>query len=79
MLLRAPAGADPRVYSQITDMPRLVRVVEEYLEDYNSVSNAPMKLVMFLDAIEHVSRITRWVVRALVCHDVLVSVRVRRV
>ena len=40
-------------------MPKLVRVVEEYLEDYNSVSNAPMKLVMFLDAIEHVSRITR--------------------
>lgn len=34
-------------------------MVEEYLEDYNSVSNAPMKLVMFLDAIEHVSRITR--------------------
>ncbi|EFJ44216.1 dynein heavy chain 2 [Volvox carteri f. nagariensis] len=52
-------GADPRVYSEITDLPRLVRVVEEYLEDYNSVSSAPMKLVMFLDAIEHVSRITR--------------------
>jgi dynein heavy chain, axonemal len=34
-------------------------VVEEYLEDYNSVSNAPMKLVMFLDAIEHVARVTR--------------------
>lgn len=33
--------------------------MEEYLEDYNSVSNAPMKLVMFLDAIEHVSRVTR--------------------
>ena len=40
-------------------MPKLVKVVEEYLEDYNSVSNAPMKLVMFLDAIEHVSRVTR--------------------
>ncbi|GAX80571.1 hypothetical protein CEUSTIGMA_g8008.t1 [Chlamydomonas eustigma] len=52
-------GADPKLYNQITDMPKLVKVVEEYLEDYNSVSNAPMKLVMFLDAIEHVSRITR--------------------
>ena len=40
-------------------MTRLVKVVDEYLEDYNSVSNAPMKLVMFLDAIEHVSRVTR--------------------
>ncbi|KAF5829736.1 dynein heavy chain and region D6 of dynein motor-domain-containing protein [Dunaliella salina] len=52
-------GADPKIYKQITDMDRLVKVVEEYLEDYNSMSNAPMKLVMFLDAIEHVSRITR--------------------
>ncbi len=52
-------GADPRVYAPIADMGKLVKVVEEYLEDYNSVSNAPMKLVMFLDAIEHVSRITR--------------------
>ena len=25
-------------------MPKLVKVVEEYLEDYNSVSNAPMKV-----------------------------------
>jgi hypothetical protein len=33
--------------------------MEEYLDDYNSVSQAPMKLVMFLDAIEHVSRICR--------------------
>eukprot|EP00798_Chlamydomonas_sp_ICE-L_P022533 gene22533-29660_t len=52
-------GADPKIFTQITDMPKLVKVVEEYLEDYNSVSNAPMKLVMFLDAIEHVSRVTR--------------------
>ncbi len=37
----------------------LTQVVEEYLEDFNSMSNTPMKLVMFLDAIEHVSRITR--------------------
>jgi hypothetical protein len=52
-------GADPRVYGQVSDMGRLVKVVEEYLEDYNSVSSGPMRLVMFLDAIEHVSRITR--------------------
>ena len=52
-------GAETKVYAQISDMQKLVKVVEEYLEDYNSVSNAPMKLVMFLDAIEHVSRVTR--------------------
>ena len=38
------SGADPKIYNQITDMPKLVKVVEEYLEDYNSVSNAPMKV-----------------------------------
>lgn len=52
-------GADPKVYMQLSDMNQLIKVVEEYLEDYNAVSNAPMKLVMFLDAIEHVSRICR--------------------
>jgi dynein heavy chain len=40
-------------------MPGLVRLVETYLEDYNSTSTSPMKLVLFLDAIEHVSRICR--------------------
>jgi dynein heavy chain len=52
-------GADPRVYQRVRDMAQLQRVVEEALEDYNSVTNAPMKLVMFLDAIEHVSRVCR--------------------
>jgi hypothetical protein len=48
-----------QVYSQVQDMPGLVRLVESYLEDYNSTSTSPMKLVLFLDAIEHVSRICR--------------------
>ncbi|KAI9144540.1 dynein heavy chain and region D6 of dynein motor-domain-containing protein [Paraphysoderma sedebokerense] len=52
-------GADPKCYVEVKDMKRLVKLVEEYLEDYNSQTNAPMKLVMFLDAIEHVSRICR--------------------
>jgi hypothetical protein len=34
-------------------------VVEQYLEEYNLISNAPMKLVLFLDAIEHTSRVCR--------------------
>eukprot|EP00882_Tetradesmus_deserticola_P016262 GHRQ01017357.1.p1 GENE.GHRQ01017357.1~~GHRQ01017357.1.p1 ORF type:complete len:135 (+),score=36.65 GHRQ01017357.1:83-487(+) len=48
-----------QVYSQVQDMPGLVRLVDTYLEDYNSTSTSPMKLVLFLDAIEHVSRICR--------------------
>lgn len=34
-------------------------MAELYLEEYNNVSSAPMKLVLFLDAIEHTSRICR--------------------
>eukprot|EP00741_Cyanophora_paradoxa_P012299 tig00000169_g11885.t1 len=51
-------GADPRTYDEISDMEKLKRIVEEYLDEYNNI-NMPMKLVMFLDAIEHVSRIAR--------------------
>lgn len=52
-------GADPKVYQPVEELSTLSKVVQEYLDDYNSISTAPMKLVMFLDAMEHVSRITR--------------------
>eukprot|EP00879_Flechtneria_rotunda_P031829 GHRR01034829.1.p1 GENE.GHRR01034829.1~~GHRR01034829.1.p1 ORF type:complete len:102 (-),score=27.64 GHRR01034829.1:390-695(-) len=44
---------------QVQDVPGLIKLIESYLEDYNSTSTRPMKLVLFLDAIEHVSRICR--------------------
>ena len=47
------------MYARIEDMTQLQRTVEEYLEDYNSSRSAAMKLVMFLDAIEHVTRVCR--------------------
>ena len=37
----------------------MIKRIEEYLEDFNSGSKHPMKLVMFLDACSHVSRICR--------------------
>jgi dynein heavy chain, axonemal len=33
--------------------------VEEYLEEYNNATKNPMRLVMFLDACDHVARISR--------------------
>lgn len=33
--------------------------MEEYMEDYNQISTTKMKLVLFMDAIEHVCRIGR--------------------
>eukprot|EP00762_Andalucia_godoyi_P002130 ANDGO_02526.mRNA.1 Dynein-1-beta heavy chain len=53
---------DTRSFEQVTDAAKLQRVVEEFLDDYNNSSvgmNKPMKLVMFMDALEHVCRISR--------------------
>ena len=53
-------GADPRLYEQVTDMAKLKLTIEEYLEDYNTDQRgAGMPLVMFMDAIEHVSKVAR--------------------
>ncbi|XP_014674130.1 PREDICTED: dynein heavy chain 1, axonemal-like [Priapulus caudatus] len=37
----------------------MVAVMEEYMEDYNQVNTAQMKLVLFMDAVKHVTRISR--------------------
>ena len=47
-----------RPYVQVTNMKQLVEKIEQYLEDYN-LEMKPMRLVMFLDACDHVSRICR--------------------
>ncbi|KAH8941010.1 hypothetical protein BDL97_14G015200 [Sphagnum fallax] len=52
-------GLEPRIYEQVEAITKLQVVVEQYLEEYNLISNAPMKLVLFLDAIEHTSRVCR--------------------
>lgn len=33
--------------------------MEEYMDDYNQISTTKMKLVLFMDAIQHVCRIAR--------------------
>ncbi|TYZ63897.1 hypothetical protein PybrP1_001177 [[Pythium] brassicae (nom. inval.)] len=52
-------GADPKVYEEVVDVDKVLGVVEEYLLDYNAESKTPMALVLFMDAVEHVSRIAR--------------------
>jgi dynein heavy chain len=52
-------GADPKLYSEVLDQKHLRKVIESYLDDFNAQTNKPMRLVMFLDAIDHVSRISR--------------------
>jgi len=48
-----------KLYDEITDFDALKDVMENQLDDHDAVSKAPMKLVMFRYAIEHVSRISR--------------------
>ncbi|XP_078019489.1 dynein axonemal heavy chain 1 [Epinephelus lanceolatus] len=52
-------GADRKVYTLIEDNEKLVKIMEEYMEDYNQSSTTKMKLVLFMNAIEHVCRISR--------------------
>ncbi|KAK3252700.1 hypothetical protein CYMTET_38016 [Cymbomonas tetramitiformis] len=53
------SSQDTQVYAQIKDIPLLVSTITEYLEDYNTMSDKPMDLVLFLDAIEHIARVGR--------------------
>lgn len=51
--------SDNRPYQIVDDLSKFIKKIEDYLEDYNAGSKHPMKLVMFLDACDHVSRICR--------------------
>ncbi|XP_023309976.1 dynein heavy chain 1, axonemal-like [Anoplophora glabripennis] len=50
---------DAAPYIQIKDFAKLEESLNFYLQEYNAQSTKPMKLVLFLDAISHVCRISR--------------------
>ncbi|XP_048578532.1 dynein axonemal heavy chain 1-like isoform X2 [Nematostella vectensis] len=52
-------SAENRIYAEITDYNKMVKILEEYLEDYNQINTAQMKLVLFSDAVRHLARIGR--------------------
>jgi dynein heavy chain, axonemal len=54
-------------------MTKIIEKVEFYLEDFNQGTKTPMKLVMFLDACDHVSRICR-ILRQPLGHALLLGV-----
>ena len=51
--------ADPRLYEIIPDVNKMIEKMVEFLDEYNEGVKHPMKLIMFLDACDHVSRISR--------------------
>ncbi|XP_053154302.1 dynein axonemal heavy chain 1 isoform X2 [Hemicordylus capensis] len=52
-------GADVKLYELIDDKDKLMHVIEEYMEEYNQINTTKMKLVLFMDAMKHICRITR--------------------
>lgn len=46
-------------YKEVMDLKDIVPQVETYLDDYNLTSHKPMRLFLFLFAVEHVARIAR--------------------
>ncbi|XP_078481026.1 dynein axonemal heavy chain 1-like isoform X3 [Ciona intestinalis] len=52
-------NSDVKLYSYVEDHAKMITIMEEALEDYNQVNTAQMKLVLFLDAVQHVCRISR--------------------
>ena len=54
-------SADPRTYieADTEKMDKIQQGLYNFLEDYNAQSGKPMHLVMFVDAVNHVSRICR--------------------
>lgn len=48
-----------QVYQEFEDHEALLKTLEDYLEDHNAMTNKPMSLVLFENAIEHVARISR--------------------
>lgn len=58
--MKVGAPAQDRVYEK-ADMQKIQAILEEYLDQYNMESSKEMKIVFFMDAIEHVSRIARMI------------------
>nr|XP_012140860.1 PREDICTED: dynein heavy chain 1, axonemal [Megachile rotundata] len=59
MLFYGDFSGTSKEYEQITNIGKIEETLNEFLEDYNSTTTSPMKLVLFQDAINHVCRINR--------------------
>lgn len=51
--------AEPKYYDEVENYEKLEKVMLYYLKDYNEFSSAPMDLVLFRFAVDHISRVSR--------------------
>ncbi|KAK9823491.1 hypothetical protein WJX72_003121 [[Myrmecia] bisecta] len=57
--LRIGMEREGRAYEEVTDVGKLQKLLDTYLDEYNSATTNPMNLVFFMDAVEHITRIAR--------------------
>ncbi|KAK3932091.1 Dynein heavy chain 6, axonemal [Frankliniella fusca] len=50
---------DERIYEEIKDTTKLQNILQDYLDEYNLSAAREMKLILFMDAVEHVLRVAR--------------------
>lgn len=49
--------ADPKIYDEVCDGAKLEKVIQFYLNEYNSTAKTPINLVLFHFALEHIARL----------------------
>lgn len=58
-------GARGQREDPVLATPQMMQVIEEYMEDYNQINTAKLRLVLFMDAMSHICRISRTLRQAL--------------
>eukprot|EP00878_Enallax_costatus_P037155 GHUV01041954.1.p1 GENE.GHUV01041954.1~~GHUV01041954.1.p1 ORF type:complete len:155 (+),score=30.92 GHUV01041954.1:65-529(+) len=57
--MRPGVERSERQYEEISDSAKLLKLLEDYLHEYNMSHTTPMNLVFFQHAIDHICRLSR--------------------
>ncbi|XP_044766447.1 dynein axonemal heavy chain 6 [Coccinella septempunctata] len=57
--MRFGAEKKDRIYEEITNIDKMRNILQDYMDDYSLLTAKEMKLIFFMDALEHVVRIAR--------------------
>ncbi|CAH1104335.1 unnamed protein product, partial [Psylliodes chrysocephalus] len=57
--IASSADAEKKFYEECPEIPKIKRILQDYLDDYNLSTPKEMKLIFFMMAIEHCFRIAR--------------------